>query len=397
MVQETIAKDIKINMKQSNDQQNNGRTFSSNSSEEYEEISEKKTSKLGYISLIIMAAFMIGIGQTVFSDLERIPESPNFPAYCIYDFKSLNYLKNLTNEQGCYFTEIDKKFGLDSQYNSILPKISQIASLNKQIYTNEREINARENEIYALNRDYDLSLQEKMANEQAIMDKSNIKTSITLKRNEINNFNQQNLSLEKQRDKIIDQINPQISALIKSYDKAQEYYRNKSAYYEFKVFLLKLLFVFPFFFLSIYFYLKLKRRNSPYTIILTAITGASSILFLQVILMFLYEILPKEWLVRIFEFFMEVPFLRYIIYYGSVVLVIALFGGLVYFIQKKVFNPAKVAIRRLKDNKCPGCSFTLNPDHNFCPKCGQQIKEKCDSCGNLKIHYLAHCPYCGNK
>ena len=380
-----------------NNQENSNQVYSNKPSEEYEEISEKKTSKLGYFLLILMAIFMIGIGQTIFSDLKKIPERPNSPSSCISSFKSSNYLKNLSYTQNCKFSEIDEKFSLNSQYNNILSKLNQIILINKQTSNNENSIKTKEKEITKLNKDYDLSLQEKMANEQAIMEKSNIKSSITLKTSEINDLNRQNISLENQRDKIIAEINPQVSTIIKSYDEAQEYYKDKHAYYKFKVFLLMLIFVLPFFIISIYFYLKLKRKNSPYTIILTAIVGASSILFLQIVLTFLYDILPKEWLARIFKFFMEVPFLRYIVYYGSVILVIALFGGIVYFIQKKVFNPAKVAIRRLKDNKCPGCSFTLNPDHNFCPKCGQQIKEKCPSCNNLKIRYLTHCPYCGNK
>lgn len=384
-------------MKQNNNKQTADQTFNSNPSEEYEEISEKKTSKLGYILLILMAVFMIGIGQTIFFDLKKIPERPDSPSRCISSFKNANYLKNLSYAQNCRFTEIDQKFNLGSQYNNITSELNQIISLNKQISSNKISISSKEREIDRLNKDYNLSLQEKIANEQAIMDKSNIKSNITFKRSEISSLNQRNSSLENQRDRQIAQITPQINTLIKSYDEALEYYKDKHAYYKFKVFLLMLLFVLPFWGLSIYFYFKLKRKNSPYTIIVTAILGASSILFLQVVLTFLYEILPKEWLARIFKFFMEVPFLRYIIYYGSVILVIALFGGLVYFIQKKVFSPAKVAIRRLKDNKCPGCSFTLNPEHNFCPKCGQQIKEKCVKCNNFKIRYLTHCPHCGNK
>jgi len=380
-------------MKQNNDNQ----TFNNNPSEEYEEISEKRTSKIGYILLILMAIFIIWIGQTIFSDLKRIPERPNYPSSCISSFQSSSYLKNLSNIRSCYFSTIDKKFNLDSQYNNILSQLNQIASLNKQISNNKSSISAKARETNQLNRDYDLSLQEKMANEQAIMDKTNIKSNITLKKSEINSLNQENSSLENQRNGIITQITPQVNTLAESYDEALEYYKDKHAFYKFKVFLLMLLFVLPFWALSIHFYFKLKRKNSPYTIILTAILGASSILFLQIILMFLYDILPKEWLARIFKFFFEVPFLRYVIYYGSVILVIAFFGGIVYFIQKKVFSPAKVAIRRLKENKCPGCSFTLNSKHNFCPKCGQQIKKKCDNCNNLKIRYLAHCPYCGKK
>jgi len=384
-------------MQQNDEQEKFNQLINKDSSEGYEEISEKKTSKLGYILLFMMAIFIIIIAQTVFSDLKEIPAKPNAPAYCIASLKNSDYLKNLSYQQSCRFTDIDKKFNLDSGYNNISAKIDQIASLNKQISSNEASLRSNEREVSKLSRDYELSLQEKMANEKGIIDKSNVKDDVAQKRNEMDDLKKQNALLGKQRDVIISQVDSEIGTLTKSYDDALEFYKNMEAYYKFKVFLLMLLFVLPFFAVSVYLYLKLKKKNSPYTIIFTAIAGASSFLFLQIVLTFLYDILPKEWLARIFRFFMNIPFLRYVIYYGSVILVIVIFGGIVYFIQKKVFSPEKVAIRRLKDNKCPGCSFTLNAEHNFCPKCGQKIKEPCIHCNNLKIRYLSHCPYCGKE
>jgi hypothetical protein len=380
-----------INKKQSN------KVYSNNASEDFEDISEKKTSKLGYILLILMVIFMIVVGQTIFSDLKKIPERPNHPAYCISSFNKINYLTNLNYLPNCYFSDIDKKFNLESKYNNIKSQLNSIVSFNKQIDENEREINLNERQIEQLNKQYDLSLQEKIANEQAIMDKVRIKDDITYLRAQNDSLNQKIATLTTQRDTVIKGISPQITDLNQLYNEALEYYKDKQAFYNLKVFLLKLLFILPFFILSLYFYFKLKRKDSPYTIIFTAILGASAILFLQIVLVFLYEILPKEWLKRIFKFFREIAFLRYVIYYGSVLLVIAIFGGIVYFIQKRVFDPVKVATRRLKDNKCPNCSFTLNVDHIFCPKCGQLLKDKCPNCGNLKIHYLPHCPNCGNK
>jgi predicted RNA-binding Zn-ribbon protein involved in translation (DUF1610 family) len=236
-----------------------------------------------------------------------------------------------------------------------------------------------------------------MANEDAIMDKSSIKYQITNSRPQISSLNSNNASLKNQKNSVISRISSSAKSLEQSYNEANDYYLTVSAWYKFKIFLLTLVFVLPFFILSIYFYLRLKRKDSPYTIILTASTTAFSILFLQVIGVFLYDILPKVWLSRIFRFFLDVPFLRYIIYYGSVILVIGLFGGIVYYIQKKVFDPVKVAVRRLKDKKCPGCSFVLDSGHSFCPNCGLQLKEKCENCENLKIRYLAHCPNCGKE
>jgi hypothetical protein len=369
-----------------------------NSQNSYEEISEKKTSKLGYILLIIMVIFVIGVGETIFSDLKKIPERPTSPSRCISssiaNLENLDY-SNCPSYNG--YNEVDKKFGLDTKFNNIKPELQKIFSLNENINSNEREIRNLENSIQRLNKDYDLSLQEKMADENTIMDKSGIKYQITNSRSQINSLNSHNTSLKNQRNSVISQITSSVKSLEQSYNEANEHYLTTSAWYKFKIFLLTLVFVLPFFILSIYFYLRLKRKDSPYTIILTALATAFSILFLQVIGVFLYDILPKEWLSRIFKFFLDVPFLRYIIYYGSVFLVIGLFGGIVYYIQKKVFDPAKVAVRRLKDKKCPRCSFILDSDHNFCPNCGLQLKEKCGNCGNPKIRYLAHCPNCGKE
>lgn len=369
-----------------------------NSQNSYEEISEKKTSKLGYILLILMVIFVIGVGETIFSDLKKIPERPIYPSYCISS--SITNLENLTS-LNCPryrgFNKVDKKFGLETKFDNIKPKLKKIASLNEDINLNEREIRNLESGIQKLNKDYDLSLQEKMADEDTIMDKSGIKYQITDSKSQISSLNNNNTSLKRQINSVISQITSPVKSLKQSYDEAYDHYLTVSAWYNFKIFLLTLIFVLPFFILSIYFYLKLKRKDSPYTIILTALTTAFSILFLQAIGVFINDILPKEWLSRIFKFFLDVPFLRYIIYYGSVIIVIGLFGGIVYYIQKKVFNPVKVAVRRLKDKKCPKCSFALDSNHNFCPNCGLQLKEKCKNCGNLKIRYLTYCPNCGKK
>ncbi len=192
-------------------------------------------------------------------------------------------------------------------------------------------------------------------------------------------------------------IRPELVVLKTSYDEALKHYENKKAYHNLIVFLLKLLFVLPFFVLSLRFYFRLKRKNSPHTIIAAAILTASSILFSEIVLIFLYQILPMEWLMRIFKILMEIAVLRYIIYYGSALLIIVIFGGIVYYIQKKVYNPKRIAIRRLKDNKCPNCSFTLDRSYGFCPKCGKQLKEKCSNCGKLKMKNLPYCPFCGKK
>ncbi len=393
------------------------KTVYKNSNEEGEEISEKRTSKLGYILLFLMAFFVVSVGETIFADLKKIPEKPVMPSGCILSsVQNLERLSNLncpSSRSSSYsypsysdnynqsnpglFNTVDIKFGLDVKFTGLKPQLLEIASINQDINSAQSEISSAEKNILKLNKDYDLSLQEKMAGEAAIMNSERIKNDITAQRTLISTAKSKVAYLERERSGISSDLTAQISSLEKSYGEAMDYYKNKQSWYKFKSFLLTLIFVLPFFAFSVFMYLRLKKKNSPYTIILTATTTAFSILLLQVVMVFLYDILPKEWLARIFRFFLEVPFLRYVIYYGSVLLVIGLFGGIVFYIQKRVFSPRKVAIRRLKDKKCPGCSFPINSKHNFCPDCGLKLQEECGNCGKQKIRYLSHCPNCGNE
>ena len=166
-----------------------------------------------------MVIFVVGVGETIFSDLKKIPERPISPSYCIS--KLVKHLENLTylncpDYSG--FNEVDEKFGLDTKFNKIKPQLQEISSLNEDIRSNKREVRNLENSIQRLNKDYDLSLQEKMANENVIMDKFGIKNQITNSRFQISNFTNKIKSFERQRSIIISQITNPVSLLDQSYD-----------------------------------------------------------------------------------------------------------------------------------------------------------------------------------
>ena len=374
------------------------KTKNSDGTDEYEEISEKKTSKLGYVLLIILVIFLIIIGQKVFSDIENISKKPVRPAYCIESYSDIDKLKNLNYSQSCRFSDLDRKFNIDKNFKIIEAEINEIIVLNTEIRNIEKQINSRKNSLDNLLKQYDISLQEIIAEEEGfLINKSGTKISIVSLNNEISSLSQKLNNKEIEKNNILNLIQPKLVVLKTSYDKALKYCENKKGHHNLIVFLLKLLFILPLFVLSLRFYFRLKRKNSPHTIIAAAILTALSILFSEIVLIFLYQILPMEWLMRIFKILMEIAVLRYIIYYGSALLVIVIFGGIVYYIQKKVYNPKIIAIRRLKDNKCPNCSFALDRSYVFCPKCGEQLKEKCSNCGNLKMKNLPYCPSCGKK
>ncbi len=156
-----------------------------------------------------------------------------------------------------------------------------------------------------------------------------------------------------------------------------------------------MLFVIPFLFFSTRWYLRSKKSDSPYTIIATSVMAASVILTLQIVLMFLYEVLPLGWFADIFVLLSEVPIFRFIIYYGVVGLVVAFFGGTVFIIQKRIFNPKRVALRRIKKHECPRCSYSIHHSDRFCPSCALKLKDTCESCGHDRSVHLRFCTHCG--
>jgi len=375
-------------------------TKKTNERKPIEEIHEKKTSVAGYFLLSILFIFIITTGQTIFKDLSDIPKKPDGPNHCISSILQNHSINNLSNRHICNnFNNIDKLYDLDNYYLKMESKIQEIAALNKT-KQNKSNLNERKNiNLNKLKNEYNLSLQEEIANEDnRITNKEHLKIQITNLENEISQTKNDINKTENNTKKIANSLAGPIEELRIAHDKANTYYKKQMAFYNFKIFLLKLLFTLPLFLISIFYYLKLKKKNSPYTVITMFVMFGFAILFTQIVLIFLYQILPTNWIVKIFTFLMASIFFRYIVYYSVVILTILLFGGLVYIMQKRIYNPKMSAIRRLKDEKCPNCSYPIDLNfYNFCPRCGEQIKNNCKNCGKSKIIKLDHCPHCGKK
>lgn len=373
---------------------------------EYEEISEKRTTKLGYFLLIVMFFFLVGVGQTIFDDLTDLVEDPISPAACLsnLDTKSVSSYTRCDVGQygesydcGCRFGEIDTRYGLKAKFEAIKPTLIEITTVNEKIRGYQSQINTAERTVTSAERQYELGLQEKIADEEVLYDRTQQQVVISQQRSQIAVAQKQITNLTRQRDQLTQKISPQVQELENAYNEAYEHYRDQKAWYKFKVFGLMLLFVVPLFAFSTRWYLRAKRKDSPYTIIATSVMAATAILFLQVTLMFLYEILPMKWIERIIEWFYSIPLLRYIVYYAGVALVIAVFGGIVYFIQKRVFNPRRVAMRRLKQGECPRCSYKIRHTDRFCPSCSSQLRQACSHCGHDRSVHLTFCSYCGAR
>lgn len=379
----------------------------------HEEISEKRTTKLGYVLLIIMVIFVVSISETIFSDLSSIPTQPTPLSYCSQSFANLigsnldtinsgNYYGysygDELGKQKCTFGQSEELTGVAATIRKAYPDIAKYYTLEKQIGDIDTKLNTA-NRSRTLNREnYDISLQEKQAGVQnGVIDPNQIGTDFSVTNQDVMSLETQKKSLTLDQSQVMGKIVREAVGFDAKYKVAQRMYQTAFNWYRVYVFLLSLLFVLPLFLLSLRKYFTWKRADSPNTIIATAAVVAFGMLLLQVVGMFLYEIIPHRLIELFIEFFKMFAFLRYVLYYGSVFLVIALFGGIVLYIQKKVFSKEAVAIRALKNRKCPTCEFAIDLSMQYCPRCAHGLQSECGTCHQLRFKDLPVCYHCGAR
>lgn len=387
--------------------------------EKYEEIGEKRTTIAGYFLLFLMSAFLVAVGEQVFTDVRQIPALPQPPAQCIartvgasavyagagnvrngvqgtLSDASVRTALDKYRASTCTFSDTDRAAGIPAAYAKIEPRLQTISDINQEISSLTQAINKERNTLRQLERQYELSLQEKTANERVLYSPAEYQQQIADTRSRIENLEANMRVQESGRDQVVPIILSEARTLGALYEASADAFYSAMAWYRVKVFGLMLLFIIPLFSVALHRYFALKRKNSPYTIIATAVLVASGILLLQTVLVFLYDILPRKWIEYIFSIFAQIVVLRYVLYYGVAALVVLLFGGIVYVIQRRIFDPKRIAVRRLKDNKCPNCSFALHQTQSFCPKCGRKVREHCAACNAARLIDMPFCPSCGN-
>jgi hypothetical protein len=374
--------------------------FSHDDGEGYAETSEKKTTVIGYFFLFVMFVFLIIVGQSVFDDLSGLVDRPERPSSCAARLVNGGVERFMCYDSrgsdcGCEFGAIDAEYGLDAQITAQLPNLATLETLAETIRTEELAVREAERTLREAERQYELSLSERTAGVDSIIEPGQ-EAAIVAARAVLAERQQELATLEAEQAALAAAVEAELSGLEVSYEAALDAFERAMVGYKLIVFVLSLLFIVPVFAVALRYYLRAKRADSPYTIIFGTFLAAAAILLLQVVLMFLFEILPLEWLADVLSFLATIPFFRFIFYYAMVALVIALFGGIVFFIQRRIFNTQRVALRRLRKNECPNCTFTIHRDDGYCPGCGVKLRETCTSCGNLRSVHTRYCNHCGS-
>ncbi len=362
--------------------------------------SEQKTPIAGYILLLAMFAASTFFGWRALDDLQNVPKRPELLSQCAAEFAAYTWEDWGREYQGnfreayapppfepaapyrggkpapvgetpkCKFSAIEKEHGIPAIFEKYgAPQLTQ------DLQQTEIDLSDYQNR-------YQIALTERIAEaERKLYDIPEIQRKLE-------ELRKKKVELEIRRDAFRGEIKPVYRALM-------DEYRGQWRWYEFKVFLLEIIFVVPFFLLVLWGYRKLLARNSPYTIIATALVAVASVLMLRVLISWFWSLFLARVLENLWNIVKNIALLKSIVFYGGMVLSILIFGGAVYLLQKRIFDPKRVAMRRLRQKLCPSCQTSLDLADEFCPDCGRKLKEKCSSCVEDRWVDFPKCPNCG--
>jgi hypothetical protein len=157
---------------------------------------------------------------------------------------------------------------------------------------------------------------------------------------------------------------------------AQGEYDTAYQTYRLKVLAVRLAFVLPLLAVAIVTFLKAKRVKSKYTIHANAFMAFASLLLL-------YMIIVNVW---------KVIHVVGISILGAVACAISLA-----YLKRQFFSFERTSMSRLKENKCPWCTFPIRHDMSYCQNCGKKLADKCPECGEMRPILSHFCPNCGKE
>jgi hypothetical protein len=375
----------------------------------YEEINAKKTSTLGYFFLLLMVVFGVWQGNNFLSALQRSVTAPVPNSSCLsvlssyartntdyyYDYDNYYYSQTLLSSQ-CQFSEREKALSLHILYQNIEPNLIAYKEVQARITKIERAQSDASYSRETYITEYEASLLEDIAGtENTVFDQGTIQSSIVTQDDYISRLNEALTTENAEKSRLYEAVKTAVAPYRTTIAAAENQYQHELIVHQFIQFLVSLIFVAPLFALVWRRYHASKKNRSEYAIIWGGLVATSGLLLAEILLMFIYEVLPHRILQAIFDFLAQFEFIWTLLYWLGFILVPLFFGFLIYLIQKKFYNKQAVMMRALKNERCPGCSLKLHHDMNHCPVCGYKIKEHCTACGAMTMRGGGFCASCG--
>ena len=381
-----------------------------------EELSEKQTTKWGYFLLICMFLAILSSGQWTIGIIQNIPQRPQNLPYCIsgiyekfvYTYNSKGFSLEPSDyfpygyrdysQTDCQTTGIDPAYDMTKEYEQFKNLWIELDSLEKEISQIQSNVNSLESKKTSRKQEYDTSLLEDIAwNQQRMYNGSEIQNTLSADDQEIQTLKSQISQLESQYTQKLRENLQNFQGFRLKIESFQEDYRIEYLKYRFYVAILTLIFAGSVFFVLYKMYMRQKLKNSPHTIIFSFATFAYGLILLEILLLFLWDIIPHkifEILLKILNTFAPLIFLVQFLW---PVVIVGIFGFAVYKIQKRLYSKENILKRFVSDKKCPHCGNHVDINKAFCPLCAYEIQIHCPECQALTVKGMPHCSTCGKK
>lgn len=393
----------------------------------YEELDGKQTTKLGMIFVVIMVIAGLWQGQVLLHSIQTTINPPENLSSCFSDAVNRSGLSITVSrdysyseyggrqyngysssyapayDEGlnrCRYSIIEVERNFPALYDSVRPKIELLSRLNSEVSTANSELWKEKNNKNTQQQNYNTSLFENMSgSERAVYSASTISGTLVVAEDRIAIL--EKLIASKQSEirtaqEEIKQTLVQSSLLLES---VASDYENDVRFLELKRFLTSFFLLAPLAWFTLRRYFKAKNTRSEFAIIWGGAALIATLLFSQVLVVFVYRILPKRLLAEIAQFLASLiqsfDFLIIIFQWLGFILIPLFFGYLVYKIQKKFYNPLAVSMRSIKDGKCPKCTMKIKDSMVHCPMCSFNLRVSCQSCSSTSVCFAKYCETCG--
>jgi hypothetical protein len=259
----------------------------------------------------------------------------------------------------------------------------------RPLYQKKSDLENRNRQVRS---EYDTSLLEKIADEN-----TRLYGDQGVVREDFSNTQEQLHTVEEGIEKAEDELERLQVLAHQAEAPLRNEYRSRVRIRQLKVFLWEALFWIPFFFITLWWYSRTKRKDSRWEIISIAALIASSIISLQSFCVFLWSWIPRELLEKLWEILQTTLLTRIVGYYLMMAVIILLLGGLIVSVHRRATDPVRGGKKKIRSKQCPACSYPLEISGDFCGGCGKQLQEKCTSCGKQTYTWAAVCEHCGKK
>jgi len=249
-----------------------------------------------------------------------------------------------------------------------------------------------EDQLRINRQDYDTSLLEEIAES----DKpfyggiDEVQTSITDVREELSKLEKEISVKEEMAERLEEKAEDAFEPMKLEYEKKM---RIRQA----KVFGLEALFWLPFFLVVLFWHVRTKKKNSSWEVVSIAALLAACAVSLHSVIVFIWSLVPKMFLEKLWEFLQVTVFTRVIGYYILILIPIVLFGALIVIVHRKLTDPVLWGKKKIKNGDCPKCNYPLSLSGNFCGGCGRVLKKKCPSCNAEGFEWQSVCTSCGKE